>query len=280
MENFEKYAPDMIFIEFAVNDFDFSPLEAKVHIESMVRQCLKLKKVPAVVFLYAPRPYEPDAENTLLWRRGVAAKEEIAQHYGLRSINIYDYMLEEYERIKKDKGYQSFTEYLATMYQASGNGFDVHGGYEKYAEAITEALDKDFEGFLNSVPKEKEICCTEDEKRAGAFYEQKMIDDESISFCGDWVRYTSDSPFETEDPDIAMGLDKLQYPFCAHGVMQTFSGQASFGFKTKANAIALKFVRANHGNDAKVYVDGKEAGEFSCNSPYTGVVYITDYIVL
>ena len=118
----------MVVIEFAVNDVGKDETNSKAYMESMIRQAKKLSKEPVIIFLYAPLPVEEGSEQYGKWLQGVTCKEEIAKHYGIKSINVYDYMQKDYNNIKKEKNYNSFTDYLKTMYTPSGSGFDVHGG--------------------------------------------------------------------------------------------------------------------------------------------------------
>lgn len=75
------YKPDLVFVEFAVNDTNESELAAKKAIEGLLRQLLIVAQPPEVVMLYATSA-----------KRGVRAEwhDLIAAHYQVPSINLQD----------------------------------------------------------------------------------------------------------------------------------------------------------------------------------------------
>ncbi|HEV2668718.1 MAG TPA: SGNH/GDSL hydrolase family protein, partial [Blastocatellia bacterium] len=75
------YKPDLIFVEFAVNDTNENEITAKKAIEGLLRQLLIVAQPPEVVMLYATSA-----------KRGVHADwhEAIAEHYQVPSINLQD----------------------------------------------------------------------------------------------------------------------------------------------------------------------------------------------
>jgi lysophospholipase L1-like esterase len=75
------YKPDLVFVEFAVNDTNESELAVKKAIEGLLRQLLIVAQPPEVVMLYATSA-----------KRGVRAEwhDLIAAHYEVPSINLED----------------------------------------------------------------------------------------------------------------------------------------------------------------------------------------------
>lgn len=278
MEDVGKYSPDVVFIEFAVNDTGASEQDCTVWMESMLRQCQKLSKVPVVVFLQTPQPTEIGSDLYNRWITGVKLKEKIAEHYGIKSINIYNYMQEDFENTKEEKGYETFTDYLSKYYQKSGEGFNVHGGYSKYSEAIKKAFAEDYEGCMQQ-PKNTSIYCQKDKKLVEAAYSYIPVNSGRIYYTGKWNTYTADNPFETDDDNMTISEKHYGYPFFTKGIKQTTS-HAAFGFFTKAEAFCLDYPASSAGSTAKVYIDGKEAGTLSCHSIYSGVNYMTNFIEL
>lgn len=280
-EDVAKYEPDMVFIEFAVNDTTMSTeTEQKVYMESMIRQCKKLDKEPIVIFVYAPYPVEKDSDTYQKWLKGVNVKEGLAEHYGIKSINIDEYMRRDYENIKDEKGYASYTDYIKTMYAVSGSGFDVHGGYTKYGEAIVEALNEDYDGCM-SLMKDESIYCTSEKSLVEAAYDQITVTSGRMNYSGSWSFYTADNKFKTEDSKITISEGHYSYPFFTNGIAQIENSEAAFGFDTKAEAISLNFCTATAGNSAKVYVDGKETATVTCyNATNHAANYNTAWISL
>src|SRR5262245_37931620 len=75
------YKPDLIFVEFAVNDTNENEITAKKAIEGLLRQLLIVAQPPEVVMLYATSA-----------KRGIHADwhDAIAEHYQVPSINLQD----------------------------------------------------------------------------------------------------------------------------------------------------------------------------------------------
>ena len=279
MEDVGNYEPDIVFVEFSVNDYGTDEKGHKVYMESIVRQSKKLAKEPVIIFLHAPRPVEKNSDEYNKWFEGVHWKDEVARHYGIKTINIYDYMQRDYEKIKEEKGYKTFTDYLASMYSKSGEGFNVHGGYQKYAEAITEAFAEDYEGCMSTV-KNAGVYYTADRSLAEATYKQIFVDSGAMHYTGKWETYTNENKFETTDSKATISAKHYSYPYFTHGIAQVMNDSAAFGFETKAEAFCLNYPAASAGSSVKVYVDGEEAGTLTCYSQYHAVNYIGNWITL
>jgi acyl-CoA thioesterase I len=75
------YKPDLVFVEFAVNDTNENEIPVKKGVEGLLRQLLVVSQPPEVVMLYAT-----------IAQRGVHAEwhEAIAAHYQVSSINMQD----------------------------------------------------------------------------------------------------------------------------------------------------------------------------------------------
>ncbi|MDY3927980.1 MAG: S-layer homology domain-containing protein [Clostridia bacterium] len=279
MHDVGVFNPDMVFIEFAVNDNGASEANSKIYMESMVRMCARLESKPVVIFLYAPFPYEKDSADYEKWEQGVKWKEQIANYYGLKSINIYDYMQEDYEKIKDEKGYETFTDYLKTMYNKSGAGFDVHGGYTKYAEAILKAFNEDFEGCLTR-PEEKPVFCKENKTIVDAVYNYIDVNDPRMKYSGEWSVYTADNPFTDTSSGVSINSKHYYFPYFEHGIRQSLKQASAFGFMTKAEAFCINFPSASAGSGAKVYIDMVEKGSVSCYSSIHGMNYQGGFVSL
>ncbi|MBQ4110002.1 MAG: SGNH/GDSL hydrolase family protein [Clostridia bacterium] len=279
MEDVGKYSPDMVFIEFAVNDCGQDGETYRAYTESMVRQCMKLPKKPVIIFLYAPHPVEKDSDTYKKCEETIMYKEHIAEHYGIKSINVYDYMQRDYEKIKAEKGYSTFTDYLSEYYVKSGDGFDVHGGYEKYAEAIIEAFENDYEGCM-ALPKNAKIYCAAQSNIVSGVYRHLYVNGSQLHFSGPWKKYTVENQLATSDSAARIGAKQYKYPFFPTGVMQVCNEQAAFGFMTKAEAFCVNYITSTSGNNVKVYIDNVESGTVSTNSASQSINTISSWISL
>ncbi len=279
-EDIAKLAPDMVFVDFAVNDTGDTEVNSKIYMESIVRQCKQLEKEPIVIFLYTPYPVEKDSETHTKWLNGVNWKEEIAEHYGIKSINVYDYMQEDYENIKAKENYTSFMDYIADLsYISSGTGYDVHGGYEKYAEAVVKAFNDDYEGCMSPM-KDVGIYCKENRSNIEVDYNQIQANSERITYEGEWKLYTDANPFSTDDGNIDISNSYYSYPYFSNGIKQTTSSGAEFSFTTSADYISLNHISATAGSSAKVYIDDDSGNTMTCYSQYGVKNYMGNWIAL
>lgn len=112
--------PDMLFVEFAVNDGN---KDARATMESIVRKALGMENVPYIVFLYT-------ANN--MYKVDVSYHEEVAKYYGIPTINLQDALKEKISGANPvEKGL-----FLDGVHP-------LDGGFAIYAETITEKLSDD-----------------------------------------------------------------------------------------------------------------------------------------
>ncbi len=82
------HKPDLVFIEFAVNDGGAKPDRIHQTIEGIVRQIWRANPRTDICFVYTYRiGYEKDLRRGLC-PRAASADERIAAHYGIPSINV------------------------------------------------------------------------------------------------------------------------------------------------------------------------------------------------
>ena len=156
---------------------------------------------------------KPVSYTPLKFEYYVRLDEELdGNHYGIKSIDIYDYMQRDYAKIKDEKGYKTFTEYLATMYSGTAPSFDVHGGYVKYGEAIVEAFNNDFEGCMQK-PKNANVNYVAKKKLVEATYNHIYVNDSRMNYTGPWDTYTASNQFTTSDSKATINAKDYKYPF-------------------------------------------------------------------
>lgn len=91
MTDIGAYAPDVVFVEYAVNDANYSALYAETvrsNMETIVRNLQSLPKVPVIVFLYSMH----DNSYSNIKYTSIPDHQEVADYYGIESINFYEYM--------------------------------------------------------------------------------------------------------------------------------------------------------------------------------------------
>lgn len=78
--------PDVVFVEFAVNDTGRDEKTVKQNMEGIVRQLSRLPKQPVVIFLYTAKADFAAVDKT------IAYHQKIADYYGIASINLNSYV--------------------------------------------------------------------------------------------------------------------------------------------------------------------------------------------
>lgn len=141
-QNIGQYAPDVVFIEFAVNDAGgYSEVAIRENIESMIRQLQALPKQPVIVMLYSYQEDEAGIEAAMVRDRSMPAQRTIAKHYNIAEVCFFDYMNE-----KVDAG-----EYVWYGSLSNDKTHPNAKGHVVYADYITSKLAE--EGFLTRQEK-------------------------------------------------------------------------------------------------------------------------------
>jgi len=119
-----SHSPDVIFVEFAVNDRDYTSDQAKKYMEGILRQIAKLPDPPYVIMLYCAR--------TDKWDARAAEHKMIADYYGIPSIDLQAYIKEQVAMRKV----QVSDLFIDSVHPNNA-------GHTAYAEYIIEKLRKE-----------------------------------------------------------------------------------------------------------------------------------------
>ncbi len=167
--------PDLVFVEFAVNDQVLTADESQRYMEGIVRNLLEMPNPPMIVFVYT---------TTAQWAARVEAHEEIAQYYGIPSINLQQYM---YEKVQA--GEIKTEEFLGDGTHPNDNGYFLYGEY------IISCLNQP-DKYLKHIELKEKPFRADYYKRAG----EKMFPAEAVK-SGGWVSdgssYLSNTPGDT-----------------------------------------------------------------------------------
>ncbi len=117
--------PDVVFVEFAVNDQDKSKAEVQRCVEGIIRQLLEFRRTMKIIFLYA---------TTKEFRACADIYREIADYYGIPSIDIQKEM-----RSMTELGEIGTEDFLTDGVHPNARG------YRLYADFILERLDEKWE---------------------------------------------------------------------------------------------------------------------------------------
>ena len=134
MTDIGAYAPDVVFVEYAVNDAIVSALYSETirsNMETIVRNLQSLPKVPVIVFLYSMH----DNSYSNIRYTSIPDHQDVADYYGIESINFYEYMSDLVQ-----KG-----EYIWDKNQSGSlTGDNIHPnawGHEQYGNYIISQLE-------------------------------------------------------------------------------------------------------------------------------------------
>lgn len=129
----EPYHPDLVFIEFAINDYYQGCLydESVRNMESMVRMTLTSNPNADIVLLYTTDSSQGGQDFD-----AILAFEKVAQHYGLYSVNLGKTLVER----EGSAALKSGGTYLTDTVHPND------AGYAKYASYVTEFLSQNLKG--------------------------------------------------------------------------------------------------------------------------------------
>ena len=267
--------PDMVFIEFAINDMSSDEFNSTVYMDQMVIQALNAEKVPAVVFLFAPDPTSIVNDNMEKINNQVKWKTQVADHYNIKCINVYDYMKKDLEQQQSTNKDMTWDRYLSPLYTSTGdNTYDVHGGYEKYTQAIIEQIDNDYDAFLKT-PKNVAPYCSENE--TGFEYKYISCDDSRITYNGEWTKHME--AFNDGDVNSVLTDANLLY---FDNIMQSINPEeeTSYEFTTDAKAVSFTHISSKAGMNADIYIDGEFAETMTTKSQAQNMDYDTKWYQL
>ena len=287
-----SHNPDLVLIEFSCNDCpecdedcnEKGKAYRQIYLESMIRQCMEMEKVPAIIYMHVPVPYEGEA----MWRyqMGRSFKQEVLDHYGIGTVDAMADMMAEYEAQKAITPELTLTEFYKVYYEQYENGsFNVHpyaSGYLLFAMSLIHALVHTPEQYFRPFQMKDALYCKDDVAAVCERYKYIPASSERISYKGDWTLYTAEHPYESEDPSRLIRPSRLtrshQFP---DGLMQTERSMGSaFEFDSEADRICMPHVSARAGLGAKVYANGVQVGQTSCYSIWHGMNYTGEWISL
>ena len=110
-----QYNPDIVFVEFAINDVGTPADEVKKNMEGIVRQIRAKNEKTAIVFIYTT-----NTEKAAV----TALHDEVANYYGICAINIQDYVWGLSEGISgylkdgvhpNDDGHKLYADYIISQ---------------------------------------------------------------------------------------------------------------------------------------------------------------------
>ena len=189
-----RFDPDLVFIEFCVNDGGASPEAIWRQLEGIVRQIWRHDLATDVVFVYT---FRVGHENDYLrgaTPRSVAATEILADFYGIPSL---DFNLPVVELEQSGKLVYQSAEPTEGKIQFSTDG--VHPlaqGHEIYTQVVWDAFEKMKAENKRTPYPAPEIRREKLEKTfiADNYENAKLVPIKESQLSGDWKRLPDDSP--------------------------------------------------------------------------------------
>jgi lysophospholipase L1-like esterase len=141
--------PDLVFIEFAVNDGGADPAQIQATMEGIVRQILQADPATDICFVYTLSEWMLPDLQAGLFQRSASAMESVADHYGIPSVH---FGVEVTRRLaegtlvfkgdggKGEKAIAFDSESLPMVFSTDGVHPLVETGHRLYAEVLTRSL--------------------------------------------------------------------------------------------------------------------------------------------
>ncbi len=141
-------SPDVVFVEFAVNDSSVSTPSRLKNMESIVRQLISQPKIPAIIFVYtfSSDSRYIDGADAKSVEGAIEDFHKIAENYGIYEINLTEYIgkgIEEGKWLWNSSGQEN----NLSIDTAHPNDF----GYRVYADYIKECLEKDYDKAFSKI---------------------------------------------------------------------------------------------------------------------------------
>ncbi len=261
------FAPDVVFVEFAVNDSGKAQTtagqtEVKASMEGIVRQLTSLPKVPTIIFLYTHTYTNPS------WlERSIKAQQQIADYYGIGSVNLHEY-------IKSEEESGNITWYdpdKATEGVLSGDGTHPNtAGYALYESYLEKCFNKSYSSYFKK-PKIRKTPLVSAEQTFGNPHTVAYTDS-SIQYTGDWTPST-----ELDVYDWVKNPENLNGTF-----YQAQKGGETVTYTATCRSLGLAFGNIFNGNKTIKWVldEGTDNEKSGTISEYTdGIRYFQRYVM-
>lgn len=231
--------PDVVFVEFAVNDAGGGGMTISNQMESIVRQLLSLPKIPVIIFVYTTSKKSLNAEGTAssCVENAIAADHAVAENYGIYEVDLNDYV---WKGVKENK----WTWIVKDKNSITDDGTHPNdAGYKVYAERIVELLNRDGDVAFKKLDPATEPYCD----YVYGEMEEISFADERVTLTGNWHKETYSL--------IDMGSYKdSKYPqrFFREGYMKIENGVgATAELEFTGRGIGIDFVRNRNNADLK-----------------------------
>lgn len=234
-----RHQPDLLFVEFAVNDGGASPDRVWRAMEGIVRQTWAADPRCDICFVYTFRVgYEKDLQKGVC-PRAASAMEMLADHYGIPSINFARKVVELQQAGKLI--YQSDEPTPDGVIHFSKDGVHpLDGGHEVYAELVARAVSQ----MKDSKPRDHRAQL-ETPFVADHWQAAKMVPIRREMLSGPWRKLGPDAPLSKRFSGRMGTLWEASEP------------SSRLSFKFRGSAARLYDLLGPDGGQVVITVDGE-----------------------
>lgn len=230
--------PDIVIIEFAVNDADDET--RGVSYESLVLKALSAENKPAVILLFSVFKSDWNLQDRLA---------PIGRHYNLPMVSIKDAVVEQFYLTGGKGNVISKEDFFADIYHPSNAGHRIMADCLAYLFAV---IDKE-------VMVEEDITLDKKPLYGDAFKNIRLLDRETNTDAA----VIEEGGFRLWDYDlqrVEMDTDTIGTPMFPNNWMHNiYSGAGSFRMTIKSSSLMLVYKDSGSADfgKAEIYVDGK-----------------------
>jgi len=240
-----KHDPDLVFVEFAVNDGGTGPEHIWKQFEGIVRQIWRYNPSIDVVFVYTYRVGHENDYKSGKTPRSVSAQEQIAEFYGIPSFdfNIPVVQLAEKEQLT----YQSEKPEDGKIHFSTDGVHPLDAGHQIYTEVVCDAFRK-MRAQTKTTPFPAPSTRTAKLAKSfidGNFENAKSVPIKATQLSGDWKPLPADSPLSW----TKSRLGDVVFTSDAPGAKLTF--------RFKGSQVKIYDILGPNGGQVRVTVDGK-----------------------
>lgn len=240
-----RHNPDLVFVEFCVNDAGASYESIWRQMEGIVRQIWKHSNETDVVFVYTYRVGHENDYLAVKTPRSVSAMEQIADFYGIPSLDFNLAVVGMHEAGKLT--YQADSAEEGKLLFSNDGVHPLDEGHEIYTKVVTEAFEE-----MRQRNEKKTFPSVEVRKEklnntfvADNYEDAKLVPIEKSQLLGTWTPLPEDSPLNW----IKSRLGDVVYT--------SDSPSSQLKFKFKGSHAAVYDVLGPDGGQVWVTVDGK-----------------------
>lgn len=241
-----QYDPDLVFVEFCVNDGGTPPELIWRQMEGIVRQIWKHNYKTDVVFVYTFRVGHENDYLSGKTPRSVSAMEQVADFYGIPTLDFNIPVVQLHEKGKLT--YQSEQPEEGKLHFSTDGVHPLKEGHEIYTEVVMDAFGAMRAHNLTAAYPSVE---TRKEKLTKSFVADNFEDAKFVSIkesqlSGDWSLLPNDSPLTW----IKTRMGDVVYTSNAPG--------SKLSFKFKGSHVSIYNVIGPDGGKVDITLDGEK----------------------